>query len=74
MQNARGGVARFFAQQGDDVAGIDTPIVPQDVGNFAFQQKTVGKKLVAGHAGQANVFDRMAKRPMAQGRATRRPR
>ena len=59
-------VAGLFAQQGDHVAGIDAPIVPQHVGDLAFQQKAVGKQLVARHARQADVFDRMAERPVAQ--------
>ena len=31
------GVAGLFAQQGDHVAGIDAPVVPQHVGDLAFQ-------------------------------------
>ena len=34
--------------------------------NLAFQQKAVGEQLVARHAGQLDVFDRMAERPVAQ--------
>ena len=60
------GVAGLFAQQGDHVAGIDAPVVPQHVGDLAFQQETVGEQLVAGHARQVDVFDRMAERPVAQ--------
>ena len=59
-------VAGLLAQQGHHVAGIDAPIVAQRVANLAFQQKTVGEQLVARHARQADVFDRMAERPMAQ--------
>ena len=60
------GCARLFAQQGHHVARVDAPVVPQRVGNLAFQQKAVGEQLVARHAGQLHVFDRMAERPMAQ--------
>ena len=38
----------------------------QRVGNLAFQQETVGKQLMGRHAGQTDVFDRMAERPMPQ--------
>ena len=65
-EDSRGLVAGFFAQQGDHVAGIDAPIVPQHVADLALQEKAVGEQLVARHAGQADVFDRMAERPVAQ--------
>ncbi len=65
-QDFGGRRAGFFAQQGDHVAGVDAPVVPQHVGDLALQQKTVGEQLVARHARQSEVLDRMAERPVAQ--------
>ena len=65
-QEARFRIARFSRQQGHQVPGLNGPIVAQRVGDFAFQQKAVGEQLVLRHAGQPHVFDRVAKRPMAQ--------
>ena len=65
-QDSRHGVARLVRQQGHHVARIDAPVVAQRVGNFAFEQKTVGEQFVGRHARQTDVFDRMAKRPMPQ--------
>ena len=59
-------VARLLGEQGHDVARLDAPLVAQRVGDFAFQQKAVGEQLVLRHAGQAQVFDRMAERPVPQ--------
>ena len=65
-EDLAGGVAGLLAQQGDHVARIDVPIVPQHVGDLALQQEAVGEQLVARHARQPDVFDRMAERPVAQ--------
>ena len=64
--DSRGGVAGLFAQQGHYVPRLHVPVVPQHVADLAFQQETVGKQLVARHAGQFDVLDGMAKRPVAQ--------
>ena len=44
-------VAGFFAQQGHHVAGIDVPIVPQHVGDLAFQQKLLANNSWLGTLG-----------------------
>lgn len=65
-QNARSGPPGLVREQVDHVARIDLPLVAQCVGNVPFEQEAVGKQLVRGNAGQAHVFDRMAKRPVPQ--------
>ncbi len=65
-QDPRGRVAGLLAQEGHDLPRLHVPVVPQHVADLAFQQKAVGKQLVARHAGQLDVLDRMAKRPVAQ--------
>ena len=59
-------IARLARQQVNDFARLDVPFVAQQVGDLAFEQKAVGEQLVARRLSQANVFDRVAKRPMPQ--------
>ena len=65
-KNSRCGDARLLAQQGHHIARLHVPVVAQYVANLSLQQKAIRKQLMAWDAGQFDVFNRVAKRPVAQ--------
>ena len=66
LQDSLPRVARLLGKQRRHVPRLHVPVVAERVGDLAFQQKAVGEQLVRRHAGQGDVFDRVAKRPVAQ--------
>ena len=66
LQDSLPRAARLAGKQRGDVPRLQVPIVAQRVGQLPFQQKAVGEQLVRGHAGQSDVLDGVAERPVAQ--------
>ena len=65
-QQPAAAVGGLVGEHLDHVARLDVPLVAQHVGEFPFEQKAVGEQLVAGDLPEADVFDRMAERPVAE--------
>ena len=66
LQQTHPGRPRLAGQQPHNFARRNIPLLPQSVGNLAFQEEAVGEHLVVRYARQTDILNRMAKGPMPQ--------